>query len=148
MKLRTLLFCVFFGLCPALSFAGSGKAIMPSWTAGSGNGKTSSMFFSNITENTIEVHITIYGLDGTVIPPTRYGGLINNNTQLPPKSSGFIEIFSAAAFNQGYLVIEWNNLEGDDDTVAMVAHGYNIGSNNLSSIRSDYSVPVNQGMPF
>lgn len=147
MKLRTLIFCSVFALCPALSFAGSGKAIMPSWTAGSGSGKTSALFFSNITSNTIEVHITIYGLDGTVIQPTRYGGLINNNTQLPPKSSGFIETFSTAAFNHGYLIIEWKNLEGDDDTVAMVAHGYNIGSS-LTSLRSDYSVPVNQGMPF
>jgi hypothetical protein len=54
---------------------------------------------------------------------------------------------STGSFNQGYIVVEWENLPGDDDAVAMLAHGYNIGANN-SRLRSDYAVPINNGMPF
>lgn len=74
--------------------------------------------------------------------------MINNNTQIAANSSGFIEIQSPSGFNQGYVVMEWDNVQGDDDAVALVAHGYSVGSNNVNTLRSDYSVPINNGMPF
>lgn len=148
MKFVKILVAMLLLCSSSLVLAGSGKAIMPSWHAGSGNYKVSVIFFSNITASTLDVKFTIYGKDGTTISPTVYGGLINGNTQLAPHSSGFIEIRSPGSFNQGYAVIEWENLEGDDDTVAMVAHGYDVGSNNASTYRSDYAVPINNGMPF
>lgn len=148
MKVLINIIAVALVLFSSLSFSGSGKAIMPSWHAGSGTLKVSAIFFSNITSNTLNVKFTVYGKDGAVLNPTIYGGLINSNTQLAPNSSGFIEIQSPSSFNQGYVIIEWENIEDEDNAVAMVANGYNVGSNNGSTFRSDYAVPINNGMPF
>ena len=145
MRFKQLLLAILLLPLSAPLLAGNGKAMMASWQVE--GRKVAVIFFSNITDNPINVSFTVYGKNGELVEPTRYGGMINNNTQLAPRSSGFIEMQSTGSFNQGYIVVEWENLPGDDDAVAMLAHGYNIGANN-SRLRSDYAVPINNGMPF
>ena len=122
--------------------AGSGKATLPHW----GSPEAANLFISNITPNHINVNVTFYDKAGNKLPPTTIGNFVNSNSQLAPNSTGFVAI-STSSFDYGYATIEWTNEQGDDDVVALIAHGYRV-IKNTSSLRSDIAVPVNNGMPF
>jgi len=128
-------------------FAASGKAIIPNWTSNSPAGSVSYFTISNITDNYISVTIKLYDQYGNVLSPTSYRNFVSSNTQLEPKSSGLITI-SFDTSKYGFGVIEWKNLEGDDDTVALVANGFRSVLVLSGSRRGDYSISVNNGLPF
>ncbi|WNJ97240.1 hypothetical protein RND59_18720 [Vibrio ruber] len=124
--------------------AGSGKAIIPhwdTWTAGT------YIYLSNITSHPIQVNVTFYGENGEKIAPTTYHNI--NNNILAPRSSGFVstEMFNLGDERRGFGVIQWTNVENDDDTVALVAHGDRV-TKAEENARSDLSIPINNGMPF
>ena len=128
-------------------YAGSGKAIVPQWF--SANHIDTVIWVTNITDHTLNVTVTPYGKDGQVITPTRFEGFITGNTQLAPKSSGFVEITAPLnTFNHGHATIEWSNISGENDTVGLVSHAYGDASNQPGVFRSSYSIPVHNGMPF
>lgn len=126
-------------------FAGSGKAIIPDWKANSPTGNITYLTISNITDHNISVTVKLYDQNGNILSPSEYRNFVVSNTQLEPKSSGLLTIsFDTSKF--GFGVIEWENLEGEDDTVALVASGFR--SVLTSYRRGDYSILINNGQPF
>ncbi|MCW8928947.1 MAG: hypothetical protein OQL19_01765 [Gammaproteobacteria bacterium] len=138
---------IFVGLFfSTLAFAGSGKAISPHWSGDDSTTSPTYIFISNITDKNVNVSVTFYGDDGTVIPVTTYTNFINGNTQLAPRATGRVKISPPVRTN-GYAVIEWENEASDDNIVALVAHGYRVMVNSTYR-RADITIPVNNGMPF
>lgn len=125
-------------------FAGSGKSILPHW--GAQSSKPSYIFLSNITDNPVKVDVTFYGKNGASLSPSTFTNFSNGNTELAARSTGYITIHPGA-WDYGYAVIEWENREGEDDTVALVGHGFRVITA-TSSTRSDFTIPINNGQPF
>ncbi|MCW8931537.1 MAG: hypothetical protein OQL19_15020 [Gammaproteobacteria bacterium] len=145
MSIKTI-FVLAVLLISNLAFAGSGKAINPHWSGDISTSASTIIYVSNITDNNINLTITFYGDDGTVVPITSYTNIINGNTQLAPNSTGEVQI-KPSTRKTGYAVIEWENESTDDNVVALVAHALRI-SVNTSSRRADITIPINNGMPF
>ncbi|WCN13184.1 hypothetical protein GV054_09275 [Marinomonas mediterranea] len=129
-------------LLPYYASAGSGSAIVPHWDSWE---KGTYIFVSNITSHTIEVNFTIYGKDGEEIIPDLYENIFDN--QLAPKSSGFIRILTGTDYNRGFGVIEWKNINDEDDSVALVAQAIRVTRSD-SQRRGDASIAINSGQPF
>ncbi len=141
LKVSTL----FFLISSAFSaFAGNGKAIVPMWYS---NLYQSSIFFiSNFSDNDVDVTVTFYKKDGTVATSTiSYNNWINTNTSIGADNTASIGITSSTE-EFGYAVIEWTNRGTDDDTVALVAHGF--WGKVLSTKEGSYAIPINNGAPF
>lgn len=124
--------------------AGSGKAIIPHWADASSNGP-STYFISNITDNYINVKVVFYGKNGQELSPTEYINFSANNTQLEPNATGYVKITSSVT-EYGYATIEWENNDGDNNTLALVAHGFRQIIE--SSRRSAITIPINDGEAF
>ena len=131
-------------LFPAIAFAGSGKGISPHWSSFSSNSPTY-LFVSNITDNYINVDIKFVNKDGNTITPSTYSNFVSGNTQLAPGKSGYVTVYTSA-FDYGFATIEWSNVEGDDDTVALISHGYQLIVE--TSRRTNFAIQVNDGKPF
>lgn len=144
MKILGKLILVGSILFSGFSFAGSGKAIVPHW--GAQSGKASYIFLSNITDHDVIVSITYYGKNGAKLSPSTYTNFTNSNTQLSARSSGYVSI-QPGAWDYGFATIEWINLLDEDDTVALIAHGFRVVTATTST-RSDFSVQINNGLPF
>lgn len=140
-SLLALLFLISFA---NFAVAGSGKSILPHWSGASG--KPSYIFLSNITNNPINVVITFYGKSGLKLAPSTFTNFSNGNTELAANSSGYVSI-SRNPVDYGYATVEWSNIGNDDDTFALVGHGFRVITA-TSSTRSDYSIAINDGKPF
>jgi len=125
--------------------AGSGKAIVPLW--GSGNGDFSTVIdVSNITDNPINVSFTFYGSAGNVIASTYISYYnISSTGELSSKNTGSVVISGLPSNDYGFAVITWENKTGND-VVGLVSQGLRIYTD--SSVRSEYAILINQGMPF
>lgn len=126
------------------AIAGSGKAIVPHWAAN--DSRQAYVYVSNITSNAIKVTVTFYGKNGSVVAHKTPSNFTNGNTELAAGSSSYIGI-EPSSFDYGYALIEWENLQGDDNAVALTAHGFRMEIN-TSSTRSEYAIPINNGQPF
>jgi len=133
-------------LIPALAIAGSGKGIVPHWGASVTDGKPSWIYLSNITDDVINVEVSFYDKNGTKLAPSTFNNFITTDTQLAANSSGYVSIKSGG-FNHGYAVIEWSDTSGNDNTVALVAHGYRVMADG-TDIRGDFTIQINNGVPF
>jgi hypothetical protein len=132
-------------LISSQTLAGNGKAIISHWGSVAPN-NASYVYISNITDNTVNVKVTYYDKDGNTLSPTTYSNFTNSNTQLASKSTGFLTI-NTGTWNYGYATVEWSNLEGDDDTVALVANSHRV-MDVKTNLRSDLVIQVNNGQPF
>ncbi len=126
------------------ALAGSGKAVLPHW--GGQTGKPGYIFLSNITDDAVKVTITFYGKNGATLTPSTFTNFSNGNTELAARSSGYVSL-SPGVWDYGFATIEWEDLEQNDNTVALVAHGFRVVQS-TSSTRSDYAIQINNGMPF
>ncbi|MER2490706.1 hypothetical protein [Catenovulum sediminis] len=129
----------------SMASAGQGKAIISHWGSVAPH-NASYVYVSNISENTVNVKITYYDKDGNALSPSTFSNFVASNTQLLPKSSGFVSI-NTGTWNYGYAVVEWSNLDGDDDTVALVANAHRV-MDVTTGLRSDLVIQVNNGQPF
>lgn len=129
-----------------LAIAGSGKAIVPHWAGLAPGSSPTLIYLSNISDNNIDVTVTFYNKSGVALSPSGFDNFINGNTQIAAGNTGYVKI-QPSSFNYGYAVIEWKNEGDDNDTVALVAHGYR-STTNSSSRRSDFVIQVNNGLPF
>ena len=127
------------------AFAGSGKAIVPHWTANSGD-RSSHIFISNISATSVNVSVSFYGKNGAKLSPSTYNNFTVANTQLAAKSTGYVSIDNSGS-DWGFAVIEWSNLEGEDSSVALVAHGFREVAKS-TSVSGNFAIPINNGMPF
>lgn len=132
---------IILAMLPQYSMAGSGSAFVPHWDSVS-NGTY--IYVSNITSNVVEVNFTIYGKDGEEIAPKSYFNIYNN--LLGPKSSGYIEVNPEIA-NRGYAVIEWKNINAEDNNIALIAHAARVTKHSKYQ-RGDFAIPINSGQPF
>lgn len=140
---KTVLFL--FALSSVFStFAGSGKAIVPMWYSNAS--QITALYISNISSNDVDVTVTFYKKNGTVATSTiTQGNWINSNQSIGAQTSANI-IITSPSEEYGYAVVEWTNRGTDDDTIALVAHGF--WGKAVSTKESGYAIPVNDGKPF
>lgn len=136
---------LFFLISSAFTaMAGNGKAIVPMWY--SNLYQSSVIFISNFSDNDVDVTVTFYQKDGTVATSSiTYTNWINSNASIGADNTAYINITSSTE-QFGYAVIEWTNRGTDDDTVALVAHGF--WGKVLSTKEGSYAIPINNGAPF
>ncbi|XOV81040.1 MAG: hypothetical protein ACFHVJ_08825 [Aestuariibacter sp.] len=146
MKIVVKFLGVFVLLFSQLALAGSGKAIVPHWAGQAPGASPTVIYLSNISNNNVDVTVTFYDKMGVALSPTAFDNFISSNTQIAAGNTGNVQI-KPSSFNYGYAVIEWKNEGNDDDTVALVAHGYR-STTNSSTRRSDFVISVNNGLPF
>jgi len=122
--------------------AGSGKAILPHWAASANDGNRTYIVASNITDHTLDVAFKFYGEDGTIVSSSNlsYKNFVNGT--LGPNQTGLVYVLTPSS-NIGYAVIEWKNVDGDDDAIGLVAHGFRYSGSYWT-----YGIPVNNGLPF
>ena len=127
------------------AIAGTGKTLVPFWAGGTSTDQTN-LYVSNISQNNVEVTVSVYKSDGTLLNNgVSYYGFVNSNTQLDGKTSGYIAI-QPSVWDHGYITIEWKNLGNDDDQVALVALGERYRG--PSSKLAVNTITINQGLPF
>jgi hypothetical protein len=158
-QMKKLLTLGAFLLATAGAFAGSGKAIVPSITYYR-NGGVSDHFLAtviavtNITDHPVTVTPFFYDKDGNLLPNTwlNFSNFTSSNTQLAARSTGWIQVAPPAgtsvASSMGFGTIEWTNLPGNNDTVALVGHGYSNYLFGSAGRESKWAIPVNAGLPF
>ncbi|KJY78937.1 hypothetical protein [Vibrio nigripulchritudo] len=141
--IKHLLLLLPLTLLPCISMAGSGSAIIPHWST---HNHGTHISISNITSNPIHVEVVFYGMNGEKIAPTSTsieGHIIN------AKSTRHVTVKKGANLNQhnqGYGVVYWKNINEDDDSVALVAHGHRVTTN--GNHHGQHTIVVNQGLPF
>ncbi|GAA6168466.1 hypothetical protein [Sessilibacter corallicola] len=145
MNIKLFIITLIFSLAN-FAYAGSGSAILSHWSGQASTNTSTFLYLSNVSDNTINVSVTFYDDFGNPTPATSFSNFINGDTQLSPKSTGQILIRPPSRKN-GFAVIEWSNLYGDDNQVALVATGLRIVVNS-SSRRADTIIPINDGKPF
>lgn len=126
--------------------AGSGKAIVPHWFGEDSSSRSTIVYVSNISSNDVNVSVTFFNDDGNVIAATTITNLINGNSQLESKTTGQFQIQPSSKMS-GYAIIEWSNINGDEDAVALIAHGLRVVVS-ATDRRSDIAVPINNGLVF
>jgi len=133
-------------LAPASALAGSGKAIVPYWVASPQH--NTAINISNITDNTLNVSITFYDLNGAQVPNSSviYSNMLGGNTQIGPKKTAGVALTGFSAISNGFAVITWSNSGTGNDVVGLTAHAFRHYSD--ASRASESSIPVNNGMPF
>ena len=132
-------------IASACSYAGSGKAIIPLW--GAGIGFSTVIDVSNITDNPLNVKFAVYGKAGNIISSTylTYENIDSSTGEIAANNTGFLLISGLPVNDYGYAVITWENKSGND-AIGLVAQGLRIYSD--SSVRSEYAININNGMPF
>lgn len=140
-----LLLVLMLSLFSQTVHAGSGKSIVAHWLSGSST-NPSAIFVSNITGNSLVVSVVFYDQSGNVLSPSTYFNFQNGNTELAPRSSGYVTI-ATSTLAQGFAVISWSNKQGNDDLVGLVAHATR-GETSTALGVYRYSIPVNGGQPF
>lgn len=147
MKTKLLLIFSIAGMFFSLAaFAGSGKAIVPHWHSSLSDGLRNRIHVSNITDNTLNVTITLYNKNGSVYNSgLTYTNFITSNTQLAANSSGYLQMYGSTDY--GYAVIEWSNTGTDDDVLGLVAYSSKTVVNG-PEWRADVGIPVNNGLAF
>jgi len=166
-KLFILLICILvcaFGFntyaTSTSSTYASGKAVIPSFTQ-QANIDTN-LNVSNITNAPINVTITLYNYDGTVITDDndanagkiRGTNLLNYDDQntnttasftLNGHSTGVVNIYFYTSLNYGYGVIQWS--QDSDNINGLVVQGSYLNRETTGET-SRYGIPINNGMPF
>lgn len=164
-----LLLFILFNSMHALADS-TGRAIIPHWNAfysGSATNEFAStqIHVSNLTDTTITVEMKLYDAEGDLASSDDFdasilpvGALMNCNIMgtlcdLPAHSSGFFFIHNDSEnefpFTTGYGAIEWSSY--NEEHVAMVAHGTTLSERSDSQsarMKSNMSIPINNGMPF
>ena len=141
--MKKLLILSFLAIFSHFTYAGSGKAIVPYWSASAS--ASTDIRVSNITTHPIIVKVTFFDRSGNELAPSSYVNFQNGNTQVAPKATGQVRISSSSS-KFGYAVIEWENEQDQNDAVALVAHGvYQVIE---SSRRTNASISINNGLPF
>ena len=155
-RLFAMLCFVFVVFCTsASSFAegAGGKAYIPTYW--SGTNLFSGILFANITENPVDIYITVYTSTGTIWKDNGYDMITPSSTlsnfsdnptgdysvvaTLAAHASGYVDLRNISNF--GYAVLEWAQSDSAQ-SVALVAHSKIAVSENY------FSVPVNNGLPF
>lgn len=144
-KQLILLFAFVLSLSFHVAHAGSGKAVVAHWLSGSST-NPSAIFVSNITGHSLLISIAFYDHNGNSIPPSTYFNFQNGNTELAPRSSGYVTI-TTPYLAQGYAVVSWSNKQGDDDVIGVVAHATRGETSTILGVYR-YSIPINGGQPF
>ncbi len=135
-----------FSLLTLPVIAGEGKARLPHWY-GEDLGMRTFVYLANITDNPVKVSVTFYGKNGAIqTQGITYNNFSNGNTELAANSSGYIKM-EPPTEDYGYAVIQWENLSGDENIQALMAHASRITVNG-PSWRADVAIPINNGMPF
>ena len=144
--------------------ANSGKAIIPQWLSSGTNGTnpyTSVIYISNITNEPINVKVTFYEDDGTVLvdgdnnPNTgtlRTHGNFSNYNDNPGKASisftlnanstVYVNSHTTAKY-KGFGTIEWD--QDSNAVCGLVAFGR---GQYYSNGWTFYAIPINNGQPF
>ncbi|MFT4927130.1 MAG: hypothetical protein ACI8WB_003236 [Phenylobacterium sp.] len=130
-------------LVSSAAHAGSGKAIVAHW--GASVSQFNYVFMSNISNNPLDVTVTYYQHDGTLLSDSSkvFHNFTNNDATIAASNTAHIQL-KPPAWTRGYAVIEWKNQGTDDDTVGLVAHSWRA----MASGENTFSIPVNNGQPF
>ncbi|MCY7294980.1 hypothetical protein [Alteromonas sp. a30] len=145
MNLKNLLLLVSL-LISKITYANTGKAIIPHWSGETSSQTFTSVYISNITDHIIDVSVKFYGDDGAAYSATHFDNFLNQNTQIAPKSTARV-IMKPANRISGFAIIQWSNISADEDVNALMAHGIVVRANDGTK-RTDISIPVNNGLPF
>jgi hypothetical protein len=140
-----------------LSYAGSGKAIVPSLNYYRGSSTQFSynlISITNITDHPIEVTVTCYDSAGSLLPSSWviFNNFTSSNTQIAAKSTAHINVLpptsTTVGDSYGYATVEWSNLSGSNDAIALIAHGVGGYLYAGANRESKWAIPINNGMPF
>ncbi len=132
---------------PAL--AGSGSIVVKPWSATSSTISTS-MAITNITNSTLRVSVDFYNRLGVKVTPTSaqitYSNFGNSNTTIAPRNTGSLKVINMGSDASGFAVIRWENIDANDDIYGLIASGNR--TVDTGTLRSEVTIPVNDGMPF
>ena len=145
-----------------ISYAASGSAIIPYFHAETTTGiNYTKIYISNITNNPINVKVTLFSKDGTIFKNVgnliyRSENLENFNTNLSDASLSYtlynnkssMIMFTHVANEFGYGLIEWT--QDSDSVYGLVAMGKEVQNPN-KDFRGDpvfTNYPINNGLPF
>ncbi|MBP2233408.1 hypothetical protein J2847_006746 [Azospirillum agricola] len=133
-------------LSPLAAHAGSGRAYLPYLGVASGTIYTQ-VTIANVTDRPVAVAVKFYDKSGTLLTTgvTTYD--LPASGELAGKRSAAFTITGLPS-NYGFGVIDWTNRAGEDDPVALVAHGVRQTTGAGGTTASEYSIPVNGGLPF
>ncbi|BAI70858.1 hypothetical protein AZL_002200 [Azospirillum sp. B510] len=133
-------------LSPLAAHAGGGRAYLPYLGVVSGTFYTT-VTVANVTDRPVTVTAKFYDKTGTPLTTgvTTYD--LPASGELAGKRSATFAISGLPA-NYGFGVIDWTNRAGEDDPVALVAHGVRQTTGTGGSTVSEYAIPVNGGVPF
>ncbi|BCB26934.1 hypothetical protein SKTS_18200 [Sulfurimicrobium lacus] len=143
------MYSILVACCLSLSFnafAGSGKAIVPMFGADTTqpDWQRTNIFLSNITTHALNVQITVYQEDGTVVPSSSltYVNFQNSNTQIGAGKSAYLKI-DTVGWHFGYAIVQWQNSGTDQDAVGLVG-----AAQRQQALEWGHYIPVNNGIPF
>ena len=144
--LASALSLAFVALSPLAAHAGSGRAYLPYLGVASGTFQTA-VTIANVTDRPVIVTAKFYDKSGAQLTTgvTTYD--LPASGELAGKHSAVFFIGGLPS-NYGFGVIDWSNRAGEDDPVALVAHGVRQVPASGGSFTSEFSIPVNSGLPF
>lgn len=133
-------------LSPLTAHAGSGRAYLPYLSVASGTFHTV-VTVANVTDRPVNVNVKFYDKSGALLTTgiTTYD--LPASGELAGKRSAAFFI-SGLPSNYGFGVIDWTNRAGEDDPVALVAHGVRQTPGSGLTSASEFSITVNGGLPF
>lgn len=170
MRKLTYPFVFLFTVClTSMASAGSGSAVIPFHRGADNPGNyfyRTTIQISNITNAPIEVTITLFHWDGTLVqdgddnmgtgllqgynfvnydddpPAASYKGIIN-----PKESAGIgFKGIHGGLQPYGWGLVQWN--QESDAAVGVVAHGYAETRFYSTNIGYQFAIPINGGEPF
>ncbi len=145
-NLKKLQLIVLLLLPACFATAGTGKAIVPFWNAGTTIYHQTDIYITNISNNDVEVTVTIYKKDGTALTSgVTYVNFSASDTKILARNSGYVRI-NPTTSGFGFAIIEWNNTGSDDNTVALTAYAMFLKFN--ATVEGVAAIPINQGLPF
>lgn len=161
--MKKLLICLVAMVCllgvVGVTYGASGKAIIPTYSIAYGQATNTTLFrISNITNELIDVKITLYNPDGSLLSGNGYvaetGNLINYNENLTdatmsfslnPNATGYIVLRKSTSNNiYGYGTIEW--VQDSKVVNGLIVYGFNALTGSENQSRS--LIPVNNCLPF
>ena len=164
------LLAALIGLCwiPAVVTAASGKAFVPTYFAQDASGTSGDDYLfvsiSNISHADVNVTVKFFDKNGIIITDgdnspssgsiqgQNVGVNWNDNPDnaslvfvLSPRNTERVQLFTPTK-NIGYGLIEWQ--QNGEVPVSIVAHAYYMYYKSGAYMISNFSIPVNGGMPF
>ena len=142
----------------SVSFAESGKAIVPFWMK-RGDDYSTAIQISNISSDDVEVSVKFYAQDGSSYDESSEGGAnishalafygqdtVSSTATLGAKETGQVALNQAGDDKRGFAIISWTS--ANDEPIALVASSRVVTLDGYGAPQGIGFTLINQGVPF